>query len=405
MTDTEQNAVPSEPSASPREAFRLSGDIPKVARLSRKSLAAIGVVTGVAIGGALLVALRPPDRKMSQEIYGTDSRAKADSLTSAPKDYSQVPILGKPLPGDLGKPILSAQQSERGIAVAQLGFSDASARNGTDKDRDKGREELAAARASQLFLGGTSNQPAVPVDAAAPVQIPALMAPNLSDTAQSDADRQGSTAARLSFLEQERDQRSNASAPIENLPSPNILQAGSMIPAALITGIRSDLPGQISAQVTQNVHDSPTGRILLIPQGSRLIGEYDAAIDAGQTRVLMAWTRLILPDGRSIPLERQPGADMAGFSGVEDKVDNHWANVARAALLSTLMGIGTELAAGSDADLVRAIRRGSQDSVNQAGQQVVQRELSVRPTLTIRPGFPVRIMVTHDLILPAWRKE
>ena len=181
--------------------------------------------------------------------------------------------------------------------------------------------------------------------------------------------------------------------------SPYILQAGAVIPAALITGIRSDLPGLVTAQVTQNVYDSPTGRILLIPQGSRLIGDYDADVAFGQSRILLAWNRLILPDGRSIVLERQPASDTRGFAGLQDGTNYHWGGVLKAALVSTLLGVGSELGAGSDSDLTRALRRGTQDSINRAGEQIVSRELNVRPTLTIRPGFPVRVLVTRDLIL------
>ncbi len=151
--------------------------------------------------------------------------------------------------------------------------------------------------------------------------------------------------------------------------------------------------------MTQNVYDSPTGRILLIPQGSRLIGDYDADVAFGQSRVLLAWNRLILPDGRSITLERQPGADPRGFAGLQDRTDYHWGSVIKAALVSTVLGVGAELGSGDDGNLVRALRRGSQDSINRAGEQIVSRELNVRPTLTIRPGFPVRVIVTRDLIL------
>ena len=181
--------------------------------------------------------------------------------------------------------------------------------------------------------------------------------------------------------------------------SPNIVQAGSIIPAALITGIRSDVPGQITAQVTQNGYDSPTGRILLIPQGARLIGEYDSQIDAGQSRVLLAWDRLILPDGRSITLERQSATDASGYTGLQDRVNQHWGRLLRAAAISTLLGVGTELGGDSDDDLIRALRRGSQDTINQTGQQVVGRQLNVQPTLTIRPGNPLRVLITRDLIL------
>ena len=186
---------------------------------------------------------------------------------------------------------------------------------------------------------------------------------------------------------------------LSGVASPSILQAGSIIPAALITGIRSDLPGLVTAQVTQNVYDSPTGRILLIPQGSRLIGDYDAEVAFGQSRILLAWNRLILSDGRSIVLERQPASDTRGFAGLSDGTDFHWGGVLKAALVSTLLGAGAELGSGGDGELARAIRRGTEDSVGRAGDQVVSRELNVRPTLTVRPGFPVRVLVTRDLVL------
>jgi type IV secretion system protein VirB10 len=201
------------------------------------------------------------------------------------------------------------------------------------------------------------------------------------------------------FLERSSDRHTVSSERLTGLASPSILQAGSVIPAALITGIRSDLPGLVTAQVTQNVYDSPTGRILLVPQGSRLIGDYDADVAFGQSRVLLAWNRLILPDGRSIVLERQPASDSRGFAGLQDGTDYHWGGVFKAALVSTLLGAGSELGSGDDGNLARAFRRGTQDSINRAGEQIVSRELNVRPTLTIRPGFPVRVLVTRDLVL------
>ncbi|RBP62702.1 TrbI/VirB10 family protein [Brenneria salicis] len=179
-----------------------------------------------------------------------------------------------------------------------------------------------------------------------------------------------------------------------------MLQAGAVIPAALITGIRSDLPGQITAQVTENVYDSPTGRILLLPQGTRLIGQYDNGVGFGQRRVLLVWNRLIMPNGRSIVLERQPGADAEGYAGLEDGVDYHWGELFKAAALSTLLSIGANTGSSSDeSDLLSAIRDGASDSIGQTGRQIVQRQLNIAPTLTIRPGFPVRVIVIRDLVL------
>ena len=179
-----------------------------------------------------------------------------------------------------------------------------------------------------------------------------------------------------------------------------MLQAGSVIPASLITGLRSDLPGQVTAQVTEDVYDSPTGKILLIPQGARLIGQYDAQVTFGQSRALLVWTRLIMPNGKSIVLERQPGVDPQGYAGLADQVDNHWGMLFKAAILSTILSVGAEAGAGNNENnLAQAIRQGASQSINQAGERVVGRSLDIQPTITIRPGFPVRVLVTRDLVL------
>src|SRR5882672_2514921 len=134
-------------------------------------------------------------------------------------------------------------------------------------------------------------------------------------------------------------------------------------------------------------------------QGTRVVGQYDNDVQFGQSRILLVWNRLIFPNGRSIVLERQPGADAEGFAGLQDGVDYHWWELAKAAGLSTLLSIGTELATNDDDRLIQAIRNGGQDTINDAGQQIVRRQLNVAPTLTIRPGFPVRVIVTRDLVL------
>jgi type IV secretion system protein TrbI len=145
---------------------------------------------------------------------------------------------------------------------------------------------------------------------------------------------------------------------------------------------------------------------LLWPQGARLIGVYDSQIAFGQSRVLLVWTRLIMPNGRSIILERQLAADTGGYAGLQDEVDHHWGALFKAGLLSTLLGVGAELGSGAgngDSSVLQALRRGAGDSLNQTGQQVVRRNLNMQPTLTIRPGFPVRVIVNRDLVLEPYR--
>lgn len=378
-------------------AFQLRGDPPRVMRLSRKALAVVGVAAGLGIGGSLIYALRPAGQHEAKELYNTDSRA-GDAITAGPRDYAQAPRLGPPLPGDLGRPIVSAQERGAAMPAPPIGGQTAPAdprAQAAEAARQRVQQERDAARTSAVFLGGgTASATAAPAQLAA---APASPTP-VTATPQT-ANAQGDQAGKRAFMAQASNQQTVSVERLSAPVSPNIVQAGSIIPAALITGVRSDLPGQITAQVTQNVYDSPTGRILLIPQGARLIGEYDSQITAGQTRVLLAWDRLILPDGRSIVLERQPGTDAAGYAGLQDRVNEHWGNMLKAAAISTLLGVGAELATTTNNDpLMQALRYGSQDTVNQTGQQIVRRQLDVPPTLTIRAGYPLRVIITRDLV-------
>ncbi|UZD69343.1 TrbI/VirB10 family protein [Brucella sp. JSBI001] len=377
MTDTEANAAP----------MRLRAEPPRVTRLSRKVLASVAAVALVGIGGALIYALQTRDGGTGgEELYSTSNRQTADGLAGLPRDYTG-PVLGPPLPGDLGRPILGAQN--RGQPVAPTMTTPT-----VDAAEQRRLAEEEAARVSRVFFqieARTGSPAGAPGGSTMPgLDLAGLTGQPGQQTAQ---DRQAA------FLNAPVDRRTTASDRVMPPASPYVLQAGAVIPAALITGIRSDLPGQITAQVTESIYDSPTGSLLLIPQGTRIIGQYDNNVQFGQRRVLLVWNRLILPNGGSIVLERQPGADAAGYAGLEDGVDYHWWDLAKAAGLSTLLSIGAELAVDDDDRLLSAIRNGGQDTINDAGQQIIRRQLNVSPTLTIRPGFPVRIVVTRDLVL------
>ena len=382
--------VPHADTASP---MRLRGDPPRVTRLSRKVLGGLALVTSLGLGAALIYALQTRDgRKPTEELYSTENRATADGLAGLPRDYSAIPKLGPPLPGDLGRPILSAQNQGQIVTSPAIG----AAESGPSAEEQRRQQEIETARTAKLFANTQTHvAPDVVPASTASSPIPDLanlgLAPQpATPTAQ---DRQ------LAFLNAAPDKRTVSSDRIAAPASPNILQAGAVISAALITGIRSDLPGQITAQVTENVYDSPTGRILLIPQGTRIVGQYDNNVGFGQRRILLVWNRLIFPNGRSIVLERQPGADVQGFAGLQDGIDYHWWDLAKAAGLSTLLSVGAELATSNDSRLIQAIRNGGEGTINDAGQQIVRQQLNVAPTLTIRPGFPVRVIVTRDLVL------
>lgn len=389
MTDEpRQEGGPTEGSR-PVEEMRLRSSRPPVTRLSRRVLLGLGTAAALGIGGALFFALKPQHQSTGSELYNTNNRNTPDGLANLPRDYTglpkPVPQLGPPLPGDLGRPILNSGVPAPGMPA------------GTDPEQQRIAQEQEAARTSRLFTTTNVHQTAQTASAATPAgATPAVAAIGSSGLTLQDH--------KLAFLNGTIDRRTTSPDHIQPAASKYILQAGAVIPAALITGLRSDLPGQVTAQVTEDVYDSPTGNILLIPQGARLVGQYDAQIAFGQTRALLVWNRLIMPNGRSIVLERQPGADIEGYAGLEDEVDNHWGMLFKAAILSTLLSVGSEAGtSNSENNLAQAIRQGASQSFSQIGEQVVGRSLNIQPTITIRPGFPVRVMVTHDLILEPYR--
>ena len=370
------------------QALRLGTQRPKITRLSRKVLAGGSALALLLISGAFLWALqnqRPPNPG-PDELYGTDHHNVADGLATLPRDYGgiphDVPRLGPPLPGDLGHAAVSPETPP--IAA--------------DPEQQRANQEDEAARTSKVFASTTAPVASPHIE---PRQASASSASSDETFSQNGQDR------KMLFVDAPVDRRTTAPDRVSRPASPFIVQAGTIIPAALITGIRSDLPGQITAQVTETVYDTPTGRMKLIPQGARLIGTYDSQVAFGQSRVLLVWTRLIMPNGRSIVLERQQGADAGGNSGLEDEVDNHWAELFKAALLSTVLGVGAELGSGADTgsntDIIQALRLSAANSLNQTGQQVVRRNLNIQPTLTIRPGLPVRVIVNRDLVLEPYR--
>jgi type IV secretory pathway VirB10-like protein len=382
-------------------SMRLRAERPRVTRLSRKVLAGGAAIGSVAIFGAIFWALQN-NRSHTigpSELYTTDHYNVADGLTGLPRDYAgvprQAPPLGPALPGDLGRPILNAQSAPSATIPA------------VDSEQQRRGQEVEAARLSKLFASTSFQEMPHPTVQPASVDSGTTVPSSPTQPAADDTFVQNGQDRKLAFVNASVDRRTTSPDRVAAPASSYVVQAGNVIPASLITGIRSDLPGQITAQVTENVYDSPTGRFLLLPQGSRLIGIYDSQVAFGQSRVLLVWTRLIMPNGRSIVLERQQGADTAGFSGLEDQVDNHWGALFKAALLSTLLAVGSELGAGSDTgnngDIIQALRRGSSDSLNQTGQKIVQRNLNIQPTLTIRPGFPVRVIVNRDLVLEPYK--
>ena len=185
--------------------------------------------------------------------------------------------------------------------------------------------------------------------------------------------------------------------------------AGTLIPGLLLTGLNSDLPGQILGQVAQNVFDTSSGNHLLVPQGTKVIGQYDSRIVYGQERVLIVWTRLIFPNGKSISLEGMPGVDLSGYAGLSDQVNNHWGRLLTGVIFSSLLSASAQMAEGRNYSTIdpsygELATQGVARNANQVGQEITRRNLNIQPTLEIRPGFRFNVFVHKDMILEPYKK-
>jgi type IV secretory pathway VirB10-like protein len=395
-----------------------------VTRLNRRSLAiVVAVLTATVMGGTLwsLQSQRRTGRDAPVELHNTDRIAHADGLAQLPDDYSKVaptattgappPVLGPPLPGDLGGALLRAEHpiTDSSLSGAPTLRADPAADAARAERINRQREAEEAAKASLFFRSTTRREIASSVSSGpgkSTSESEPLLAPAAAGSSSSNENSDRSQDAhqhKQTFMDRPSDAGTVSTHELQSPTSPYLVMAGTVIPAALITGINSDLPGQVLASVTENVYDTATGRHLLIPQGSRLIGQYDSQVAFGQRRVLLMWTRLMLPDASSIALDRLPGVDASGYAGLQDSVDWHWQQLLAGAALSTLIGVGAELAApdrsNGQSQVIVATRQSAEDSVNQVGQELTRRSLNVQPTLTIRPGFPVRVIVNKDLVL------
>lgn len=399
MSEVDTAAPPPPPVKENPEALVLRGRPRPAVRFRRGLIVGISAAAAAGLVTLSWVALEPPSfRKAAEAIEASETgqNASPDALAGAPKDYGDVPRLGPPLPGDLGRPIL---EHERTIGAGPPAIEDGEAeraRSAADAERERLAAAKAAARSSpvivQLAQGRTSPQPeALPQPAAEPGP----------EAAQTTAAVPASQSRKLEFARSgEGDVEPHA---LRAAPSPWTLSAGTVIPASLITGLNSDLSGMVLAQITENVRDSATGKTVLVPQGSRLIGRYDSVVAYGQRRALVVWTRILFPDGASIDLDNVPATDMSGYAGLRDHVDSHTWQLLKGIALSTLLGVGTQLSLGSsESDLVRAVRESAQQNAANAGNQITSRNLDIQPTLTVRPGWPVRAILNKDLVLQPW---
>ena len=388
------------------ESLALRARVPNVIRFKRGLIVGIAGLGSVAIIGVTWIALKPSTFRMmadAQNQISVDHKRPPDALAGAPGSYADVPKLGPPLPGDLGRPILAREQ-----ALGGLPPTDQTTAQAAEAERQRIAAELKAAREAGVMVRTTETQTVRGnPDAASGA---ATNAPAPSDGTAAASANGGQVpdpvgqSRKQAFLDRPSSGEDINPHRLAAATSPWTLSAGSIISASLITGLNSDLPGFVTAQVTENAYDSVTGRTILIPQGSRLIGNYDSVVAFGQKRALLVWQRLILPDGSSIRIDNAPASDVSGYAGLSDRVDFHTWSLLKGIGLSTLLGVGTSLTFGAgESDLVRAIRESTQQNADRAGQQITAKNLDVQPTITARPGYPLRIVVHKDLVLRPWQ--
>lgn len=410
MTGDLFEAVPAQQPKVDPETLVLRGSPRRAVRFRRGVIVAAAAVAATMVVGTAWFALKPSVLHFvagGGDVRVVPARASSDILASAPKTYGDVPRLGPPLPGDLGQPILEHLQA--GQAASYPANADQAAQTAEAEAQRVSQQRRAAREAGVMVKLGASPRNEADIASAASSGSTGSTASRADEQATSkvalDPDHDPNAQQRKSDFVASTAKDGIVNPHVLTPPvSPYTLSAGTVIAASLITGLRSDLPGMVIAQVTENTYDTATGRYLLLPQGARLIGTYDSVVAYGQKRALVVWQRIILPDGSSIQIDNEPAADTAGYAGLSDKVDAHTWQLLKGVALSSLLGVGTQLSIDDNgSDLVRAIRESTQQSVAHAGDEIVGHSLNVQPTITVRPGWPLVVVVHKDIVLRPWR--
>jgi type IV secretion system protein VirB10 len=391
-----------------------------VTRINRKVLIGGAAVLLLVISLVVLVALRPPSLRLtgSQELYNVDHKPITDALTKLPATYDgvrpdrpAVPVVAKQ---DPVVPQLKAETVDPAAEAARAEQARMARLAGQARESPLFfRLQLKASPRDTPKAEARTEVPITPpVAKSGDGDLATLTAPRAAERARAlaagDLEPAGTDTTeqtrKLSFLKAGPEKEIYNPHGLQTPASPYQLMAGTVIAASLVTGLNSDLPGFVIAQVTENVFDTVSGGHLLIPQGARLIGKYDNVVAFGQERALVVWQRIILPDGSSIVIDNLPATDTGGYAGLADGVDLHTWKLLKGVALATVLGVGSQLAFGSsDSDLVKALQQSTQSTTNRAGQRLVERNLNVQPTITVRPGWPLRVIVHKDLVLRPYR--
>jgi len=384
------------------EGLVLRGKPRRVTRFRRNVVIGAAAAVTVVICGAAWLALRTPSARVKvggEQTFNTDAKPSSDQISVLPSNYDKMkpPKLGPPLAGDLGAPIVNRER-QLGMNPASGSFREADAEHAEHLRQAQLAQQAREAKVMfQTSSGGNRMPETVQPPQPAPVK---TTSPQLANS--TIPDDQNGQQHKLDFVHQRDDKGVYNSHELESPASEYELLAGTVIPASLITGINSDLPGLAIAQVTQNLYG--LSGALLLPAGSKMIGKTDSVVAFGQSRALVVWQRIVMPNGTSIEIDNTPATDTEGYAGLEDDVDYHTWRLIKGVALSTVLGVGAQLSVNnSNNDLLTALRESAQGSANQAGQQLTQRNMDIQPTITVRPGWPLRAILSRDIILQPYQ--
>ena len=391
---------PAAPRVDPH-APKLSPDDPRL-RLARPGARTLrtGPLVLLATGllGAVMLAV-------AFAFQAPSSATKAAPDPSGAPPAPAVPDRIRNAPAERTAPLI---RPDAGSSRAQIAARGAGAED--PKQRLQQEEELKARGGSILFeaAGAGTETSAAPSSRPSPLASTAAP-PSSSSPLGADSDPNGQDR-KNAFLDGQGSKATDGLATTVQHPrSPYELQAGTIIPTVLVTAINSDLPGPVIGQVRENVYDTVSGNYLLVPQGSRLLARYDSMVAWGQERVLVCWNRLVLPNGDSINLQCMPAADLKGAAGLTGEVNEHWFRLITGAALSSLLAASSQAVAGNTENFNPTVQqmwaRNAAGDVNQTGQQLTRRNLTIQPTITVGPGYSVNVIVTKDMVIPPYREE
>lgn len=384
---------------------KLRAKIPQSVRLNKPLIVTLLALVAIAILIALVNAFITASPRIRTSNKDMDGTAKSfEGLKRLPDDYSDRQAIAKYLTTggvspDIQKAldILRNEQHMLEVKLAKQSLT-AGPQDGPQADQ---------AKTSGLFFSGSAPDLAAQREADRSASNAKGAADGKADGAGDPYQLQNGQVQKLKFL-LASDKPEDIYNPHKlNQPSsPFLVQAGTIIPGTMLTSINSSLPGNVVAQIRNDVYDTVSGQFVLIPKGSKLIGQYDSQIAYGQERVLLAFTRVIRPDGSSMLLDKLSGTDSQGNAGVAGDVDNHWGKILGAAVISTVLSMGAGAVSDNSSstsnyypNATQGALGGASANISQTGQQLSGKAINIQPTLTVPAGYQFDMIVNKDIIL------